>query len=224
MGLLMFDSATVQQVHIAGGSERINTPSASARSLTKRLLDLVVAASLLLILLPALIVIGVLLSLESKGPVMFKQRRGGLLGRPFVVFKFRTMRVLEDGDTVQQASKKDSRVTAFGALLRRTSMDELPQLINVLRGEMSLVGPRPHALAHDKEFQERCPAYAQRFTMRPGITGLAQIRGFRGDTSCIENLEARVSADLEYAETWTLWTDIKLLVATLKVPLDSRAY
>lgn len=220
----MFDSAIVQQVRVAYDREGALTPSASALSPSKRGLDIVVAAALLLILLPTLLVVAALISVESKGPVLFRQRRGGLMGKPFVVLKFRTMRVLEDGETIRQASRKDPRVTAFGAFLRRTSLDELPQLINVLKGEMSLVGPRPHALVHDKEFQQRCPAYARRFAMRPGITGLAQVRGYRGDTSGVEHLEGRIAADLEYAENWTIWTDVALLVATLKVPLEGRAY
>ena len=223
MGRVMFDSAVVHPVRIAYEGEQVQ-PSAGGRSRAKRSLDVLAAVSLLLFLAPILVIIAVYIRMETRGPVLFRQRRGGLGGRAFVVFKFRTMSVLEDGDHVRQACKKDSRVTNFGAFLRRTSLDELPQLINVVRGDMSLVGPRPHALAHDKEFTERCPAYGGRFAMRPGITGLAQLRGYRGDTSSIENLEARIAADLEYIETWSFWSDMKLLITTLKVPLDSRAY
>jgi lipopolysaccharide/colanic/teichoic acid biosynthesis glycosyltransferase len=134
------------------------------------------------------------------------------------------MLVMEDGVRITQARQHDSRVTPLGAFLRKTSMDELPQLINVVKGEMSLVGPRPHAVAHDREFQERIPAYAQRFAMKPGITGLAQVRGFRGETLTSESLEGRLTADLEYIETWSLANDVRLLLATLRVPFDNGAY
>ena len=131
---------------------------------------------------------------------------------------------MEDGDCVAQARRQDPRITPLGAFLRKAGMDELPQLINVLKGEMSLVGPRPHAVAHDREFQERIPAYAQRFAMKPGITGLAQIRGFRGETRTSESLEARLSADLEYIRDWSLSSDVRLLLITLRVPFDNGAY
>jgi len=198
--------------------------SAPVQSFCKRTLDILAAATLLLLITPAFIIVAICIRAESKGPILFRQRRGGLLGKPFMVYKFRSMNVTEDGDQIGQASRKDPRVTRVGAFLRRTSIDELPQLLNVLKGEMSLVGPRPHAVAHDREFQQRVPTYTRRFAMKPGITGLAQVRGFRGETREAGALEARIACDLEYIETWSLWQDIKLLLATLKVPLDSRAY
>lgn len=202
----------------------VSEPGAPARSRSKRLLDVTAAAAMLIILLPLLIVVGVMIRLESRGPSLFRQRRGGMLGMPIVVYKFRTMRTQEDGAQVRQATRNDSRITRLGAILRRTSIDELPQLINVLKGEMSLVGPRPHALAHDHEFQALLPDYSRRFAVKPGITGLAQIRGFRGATHQIENLRGRLECDLEYIQTWSMLSDVKILLATLKVPLDRRAY
>lgn len=209
----------------------LSTPSqlaissaAPARSTAKRMADILVAAVALAFLLPLLLLIAAGIRLESGGDVLFRQRRGGMGGQPFVVFKFRTMRVCEDGEHICQARRGDPRVTRFGAFLRKTSADELPQLINVLRGEMSLVGPRPHALAHDREFQARLPSYSQRFAVKPGITGLAQIRGHRGETEQPGCLEQRLADDLEYIRTWSFWADMSLLLATLKVPLESRAY
>jgi exopolysaccharide biosynthesis polyprenyl glycosylphosphotransferase len=198
--------------------------AAPIRRRAKRAMDIVIAIAMLLVLAPILISVACCIRVESGGPAIFRQRRGGQFGRPFSIYKFRTMRVMENGEDVTQARHQDPRITPLGAFLRRTSMDELPQLINVMKGEMSLVGPRPHAVAHDREFQERLPAYAQRFVVRPGITGLAQVRGFRGDTETKESLEGRLSADLEYIETWSLANDVRLLFATLKVPLDRRVY
>jgi exopolysaccharide biosynthesis polyprenyl glycosylphosphotransferase len=198
--------------------------AAPVRRKLKRVMDMLVAGLLLLLLTPVFIAVAFGIRMESEGPAFFRQRRGGQFGRSFSIYKFRTMRVMEDGEHVAQARQRDPRITPFGAFLRKTSMDELPQLINVLKGEMSLVGPRPHAVAHDREFQERFPGYAQRFAMKPGITGLAQVRGFRGETLTSESLEGRLSADLEYIESWSLTNDIRLLVATLKVPFDNGAY
>ncbi len=223
-GCWMFDAAFYDSGLEVSRPLNGHLPSAPARSRAKRLLDICVALTLLAMLLPAFLFIACYIRAESYGPVLFRQRRGGLLGRSFTVFQFRTMSVMEDGEDVIQASKRDSRVTPFGRLLRRTSLDELPQLINVLKGEMSLVGPRPHAVAHDEQFQERLPAYARRFALKPGITGLAQVRGYRGETTALESLERRVASDIEYMETRTFWADLKLLVATLKVPLDRNAY
>ncbi len=203
-----------------------NTDASAApvRRKLKRAMDIIVAGLLLLLLTPVFIAVACGIRAESKGPAFFRQRRGGQYGRTFSIYKFRTMRVMEDGERVTQARQRDPRITPFGAFLRKTSMDELPQLINVLKGEMSLVGPRPHAVTHDREFQERIPGYAQRFAMKPGITGLAQVRGFRGETLTSESLEGRVSADLEYIENWSLTNDVRLLLATLRVPFDTGVY
>ncbi len=179
----------------------------------------------LLLLLPFLLIVAALIVLESRGNPLFTQRRTGFGGAPFVIYKFRTMRVREDGATVVQAARDDDRITFLGRLLRRTSIDELPQLINVLKGEMSLVGPRPHALAHDEYYGARVLGYPSRFLAKPGITGLAQISGFRGNTARIELMAARVAKDLDYIRDWSIFLDIKILLKTVRlVAFDPEAY
>ncbi|MCR1286060.1 sugar transferase, partial [Escherichia coli] len=153
---------------------------------TKRLLDIVVAATSLALLTPPLILAAIAIKLESKGPVIFQQRRNGFNGKPFVIYKLRSMRVQEDGGSVVQATKEDPRVTRVGRLLRQTSIDELPQLFNVLQGHMSIVGPRPHALVHDYEYGAMIANYAFRHHVKPGITGWAQVHGYRGATPQLE--------------------------------------
>jgi putative colanic acid biosynthesis UDP-glucose lipid carrier transferase len=159
-------------------------------------------------------VIAALIKLDSPGPVLFRQRRHGYNHRIIDVYKFRTMSVQENGTHVQQARKDDPRVTRMGRLLRRTSLDELPQLLNVLTGEMSLVGPRPHALAHNQLYAEQLDRYANRHRVKPGITGWAQINGFRGPTEDPEKMRQRVQLDLHYIENWSIWLDLKILVLT----------
>ncbi|HEX7890923.1 MAG TPA: sugar transferase, partial [Ramlibacter sp.] len=156
-------------------------PARVAFSRRKRAFDMVAACLALLVFLPLLLLIGVAIWMESEGPVLFRQQRTGLHGRPFRIYKFRTMRVTEDGADIRQAVRGDSRITPLGALLRKLSLDELPQLVNVLKGEMSIVGPRPHALAHDLVWRDRVPGYAGRFRTRPGLTGAAQVNGYRGE-------------------------------------------
>ncbi len=220
----MFDAATYELDAKRPLEAGVELGSARFESKTKRTMDIFIAGLLLLLLVPVFVAVAFAIRMESKGPAFFRQRRGGQHGRPFSIYKFRTMRVMEDGDRITQARQQDPRITALGTFLRKTSMDELPQLINVLKGEMSLVGPRPHAVAHDREFRERIPAYAQRFAMKPGITGLAQVRGFRGETLTSESLEGRLVADLEYIQTWSVTNDVRLLLATLRVPFDNGAY
>jgi len=151
------------------------------------------------------------------GPVIFKQRRYGLDGRQIIVYKFRTMSVMEDGDSIRQATQSDSRVTPLGRLLRRTSLDELPQLLNVLQGRMSLVGPRPHAVAHNEQYRKLIKGYMLRHKVAPGITGLAQIHGMRGETQTLEQMEARVKYDLEYLRNWSPLLDLKILFKTVLI-------
>jgi len=171
------------------------------------------------------VLIAIVVKASSPGPVIFKQRRYGLDGREIAVYKFRTMSVVEDGAEVRQASKSDSRITPVGAVLRRSSMDELPQLINVLQGRMSLVGPRPHAVAHNEEYRKLIKGYMVRHKVLPGITGLAQVNGCRGETSKLEEMEARVNYDLDYLRHWTPLLDIKILLLTVvKVFRDEKAY
>ncbi len=183
----------------------------AASSTGKRALDFALAVPLLLFLAPLLVLVTIMVKLGSSGPVLFKQRRTGLRGREFVIYKFRTMYCREDGAEVIQATESDIRVTRIGRFLRRTSIDELPQLLNVLRGDMSLVGPRPHALAHDRYYCRQISSYHQRFAVRPGITGLAQVRGLRGETRTIACMAARIDTDLEYLADWSLLADIRIL-------------
>ena len=190
----------------------------------KRLLDLTVASVVLALLAPLLLFVAVLIKLDSPGPVIFRQRRRGFDNREFRILKFRTMSVLEDGAHIVQAFKGDNRITAVGRVLRRTSIDELPQLINVLRGEMSIVGPRPHAIAHDEEYGSLISEYAYRHHVKPGLTGAAQTAGLRGETRTLAEMEARVKADLWYINNWSYSLDIKILFKTFAALLAHEAY
>jgi len=166
-----------------------------------------------------------MVKLSSPGPIIFKQRRYGLDGQEIAVYKFRTMQVTEDGAQIRQASKTDGRITRVGGMLRRSSMDELPQLVNVLQGRMSLVGPRPHAVAHNEEYRKLIKGYMVRHKVLPGITGLAQVNGCRGETSKLEEMEARVNYDLDYLRHWSPMLDIKILLLTVvKIFRDDKAY
>ena len=201
------------------------TPFYGYRGVTKRLTDIALSVVILLLFLPLLLLIAVLVKFSSPGPVIFKQRRYGLDGQEIAVYKFRTMSVTEDGDEVRQASKSDSRVTRIGGILRRASLDELPQLINVLQGRMSLVGPRPHAVAHNEEYRKLIKGYMVRHKVLPGITGLAQVNGCRGETSQLEEMEARVNYDLDYLRRWTPMLDIKIILLTaVRIFRDDKAY
>jgi len=196
-----------------------------ATSGLKRVFDMVVAAWALLLFLPLLLVVMVAIQVESPGPAIFRQRRTGYRGQVFTILKFRTMTVTEDSAEVRQATRDDARVTAVGALLRKLSIDELPQLWNVLRGDMSIVGPRPHALAHDAYYGALIPTYASRFRAKPGLTGYAQVNGFRGEINDMRCMSDRVAADNSYIEEWSLALDIAILLKT--VPLvfrDPNAY
>jgi lipopolysaccharide/colanic/teichoic acid biosynthesis glycosyltransferase len=198
-----------------------------ARAL-KRAVDVAVSFAALIVTLPILLAAVAAIKLEDAGPALFKQNRVGRRNQLFRIYKLRTMKVERaDGDGNRSASKDDDRVTRVGRFLRRTSIDELPQLFNVLKGEMSLVGPRPHAigsLAGDKLFWEVDPRYWQRHSLRPGLTGLAQVRGFRGATETETDLTSRLQADLEYLSGWTIWRDLRILMATTTVLLHDRAF
>ena len=180
----------------------------------KQALDRCLAGAALILLAPLFAVTALAIRLESPGPAFFMQVRVGFNGRRFRIFKFRTMSTMDDGPVVRQASPNDLRVTRLGRLLRKLSIDELPQLLNVLRGEMSLVGPRPHALAHDDEYSRRIASYAMRRKMKPGITGWAQVNGCRGETPDVGAMERRVDHDLWYIEYWSFWLDLRILVMT----------
>lgn len=183
----------------------------------KRFVDLLLASLALLILSPLMLVIAVLVAFTSPGPVFFRQSRYGLDGRPFQMMKFRTMRVTEAGTTpgLKQARRNDPRVTPVGRILRRWSLDELPQLLNVLDGSMSLVGPRPHAVDHNEHYRRLIPAYMQRHLFKPGMTGLAQVEGWRGETAELEAMARRVEADLRYQRDWSLGLDLRILMRTV---------
>ena len=201
------------------------TPFHGYRGLMKRIMDVTIASLLLLLLWPLLLGIAWAVRRSSPGPVLFRQRRYGLDGQEIQVFKFRTMTVCEDGDTVTQARVNDQRVTSVGRHLRRWSLDELPQLLNVLQGTMSLVGPRPHAVAHNEEYRKLIKRYMVRHKVLPGITGLAQVRGCRGETTRVEDMELRVRFDLEYMRNWSPMLDLQILIATVFVVVRTdRAY
>ncbi len=201
------------------------TPFYGYRGVTKRMTDIVLSTLVLLMCLPLLALVAILVKTSSPGPIIFKQRRYGLDGREIAVYKFRTMSVTEDGSNIRQASKTDNRITKIGRVLRRTSLDELPQLINVLQGRMSLVGPRPHAVAHNEEYRKLIKGYMVRHKVLPGITGLAQVNGCRGETAKLEDMEARVSFDLDYLRHWSPMLDIKIILLTaLKIFRDDKAY
>lgn len=204
----------------------VSNPSAEQRSYVsktqpvahdslKRTMDIFVAGSALLFFAPLLLLVALLIKLESRGPVFFRQARGGLNGQAFTIFKFRSMRVQENGYRVVQARRDDDRITTIGRFIRKTSIDELPQLLNVLKGDMSIVGPRPHALAHDAQYGALIANYHLRFRARPGLTGLAQIKGLRGGTNAIEAMAARVDADNEYIERWSFVEDIRIILMTV---------
>jgi putative colanic acid biosysnthesis UDP-glucose lipid carrier transferase len=172
-----------------------------------------------------MLAIAIAVRLSSPGPILFKQRRYGLDGDEITVYKFRTMTTAEDGARITQATKSDPRVTPIGRFLRRHSLDELPQLINVLQGRMSLVGPRPHAIAHNEEYRKLIKGYMVRHKVPPGITGLAQVNGYRGETARVEEMRARVEYDLEYLRHWTPLLDLKILAVTaMRLLRDEKAY
>ncbi|HHS9709482.1 TPA: undecaprenyl-phosphate glucose phosphotransferase [Raoultella planticola] len=183
-------------------------------ALLKRIEDIILGTFFTLLSLPAMLLIAIGIKLTSPGPVLFKQNRYGLNGKQIQVWKFRTMRVMENNAVVKQATRGDPRVTRFGAFLRRTSLDELPQFINVLQGRMSIVGPRPHAVAHNEEYRVLVDNYMIRHKVKPGITGLAQISGFRGETDTLDKMEKRIHYDLEYIQSWSLFLDLKIIFLT----------
>ncbi|TCU06830.1 sugar transferase [Rhizobium sullae] len=191
-----------------------NTP-VDFQTVSKRCVDLTISVALLAVLSPLLLALAFLVRLTSSGPAIYKQQRRGLGGKSFECYKFRTMRVSRDSDVFIQCTRNDSRITGIGRILRRTSLDELPQLFNVLFGTMSLVGPRPHPLKLDDEYSTRIPGYEQRFLVKPGITGLAQIKGHRGPTETLKDMQRRIAADQTYVRNRSLKLDIDILLATV---------
>jgi len=209
--LIQAQSRVIEGVPVIAMCE---TPFDAHRAVAKRLTDLILTIPLLILLAPVMVAIAIAVRLTSPGPALFTQRRYGLLGEEIVIYKFRTMTTIEDGPVITQATRGDKRFTSLGRLLRRYSLDELPQLINVLQGRMSLVGPRPHAVAHNEQYRRLIKGYMVRHKVRPGITGLAQVNGLRGETRTVEQMEARVRYDLEYLRTWSLSLDIEILART----------
>jgi Undecaprenyl-phosphate glucose phosphotransferase len=191
----------------------------------KRGLDLIVASGLLLLLSPLLVMTSIMIRLSSSGPILFRQARRGFGGRQFEILKFRTMTAQSSEAPFVQATRNDPRVTPLGGVLRRASIDELPQLWNVVRGEMSLVGPRPHPVALDNRYDELIANYAYRNHVKPGITGWAQVNGYRGETPNVATMEARVMRDLWYINNWSLWLDVRILLRTIMIlPYDTKAF
>jgi undecaprenyl-phosphate galactose phosphotransferase/putative colanic acid biosynthesis UDP-glucose lipid carrier transferase len=200
-------------------------PLTGFEQLFKRALDLIVASLALLAVSPLMAVTALMVKLESRGPVIFRQRRKGFNGREFQIYKFRTIRVVEDGPVIVQARRNDERVTTLGRILRRASIDELPQLFNVLKGDMSMIGPRPHAVAHDDQYVDLIAHYAFRHHVKPGITGWAQVNGFRGETRRLEQMQERVRLDLWYIDNWSVGLDLQILARTcFEVVRSSNAY
>ena len=197
-------------------------PFDGATGWLKRFEDIAIGSCILAAVFPIMLAIAACIRLTSPGPVFFKQRRYGIKGDEIMVWKFRTMTVLEDGNVIRQAIKGDERVTRIGAFLRRTSLDELPQFINVLQGTMSIVGPRPHAAAHNEYYRDMIPGYMLRHKVKPGITGWAQVNGLRGETDTLQKMQKRVEYDLKYIKQWSFWFDIKIMVATVFKGFNSK--
>jgi len=202
-----------------------DSPFSADHALIKRIEDLLLGSIILALISPILLIIAAAVKFTSKGPVLFKQTRYGLKGEKILVWKFRSMTVCEDGDKVTQATRGDSRYTKIGEFLRKTSLDELPQFFNVLQGTMSIVGPRPHAVAHNEQYRTLIPGYMLRHLIKPGITGWAQINGWRGETNTIYKMRKRVEFDLEYMREWSLWLDLKIIFFTIfRAFTDKNAY
>lgn len=192
-----------------------DTPMSGVNKVIKRLEDIILSVMILAFISPVLVLISIFVKISSPGPIIFKQQRYGIDGKGIAVWKFRSMVVMENDDKVIQAKKGDARVTSLGGFLRRTSLDELPQFINVLKGDMSIVGPRPHAVVHNEQYRKMISGYMLRHKMKPGITGWAQINGWRGETDTLDKMEKRVEFDLDYIHNWTLWLDVKIIFLTI---------
>jgi putative colanic acid biosynthesis UDP-glucose lipid carrier transferase len=199
-----------------------DTPFTGIDGLLKRGSDIVLSLLILILIAPLLLVLAIAVKLTSPGPIIFKQRRYGLDGEEIVVYKFRSMTVCEDGGQIQQAQLGDQRITPLGAFMRRTSLDELPQFVNVLQGRMSIVGPRPHAIAHNELYRKVINGYMVRHKVKPGITGWAQVCGYRGETDTLDKMQARIDHDLEYLRNWSLRLDLFIIFRTVWVILKGQ--
>jgi putative colanic acid biosynthesis UDP-glucose lipid carrier transferase len=198
------------------------SPFTGFNGVIKRISDMVLSTLILCLISPIMLMIALGVKMSSPGSVIFKQRRYGLDGKEIVVYKFRSMTVCDDGEKILQAQKTDRRITPFGAILRKTSLDELPQFINVLQGRMSIVGPRPHAVAHNEEYRKLIKGYMVRHKVKPGITGWAQINGYRGETEVLDKMEKRIDHDLDYLRNWSLRLDLYIIIKTILVVLKDR--
>lgn len=202
-----------------------DTPLSGINMVVKRLEDIILSSIIILLISPVLAFISIMIKITSPGPVLFKQNRYGIDGKPIKVWKFRSMKVMENGQDVIQATKGDTRITPIGRILRGSSLDELPQFFNVFCGEMSIVGPRPHAVAHNELYRSQIQGYMLRHKVKPGITGWAQINGWRGETDTLEKMEKRIEYDLEYIRNWSLWLDLKIILLTIfKGFINKSAY
>jgi putative colanic acid biosynthesis UDP-glucose lipid carrier transferase len=217
--------ARVDHIHGMPVVALTESPTMGVSGIGKRISDVVIASLILLLIWPVLLILAIGVKLSSPGPIIFKQRRYGLDGQQILVYKFRSMRVCDDGAVIQQAGRCDPRTTRFGAFIRRTSLDELPQFINVLQGRMSVVGPRPHAVAHNEQYRKLIKGYMLRHKVKPGITGWAQVNGLRGETETLDKMRARVQYDIDYMRNWSLVFDLMIIAKTVAVVWrDQNAY
>lgn len=212
--LIQSQSDTIGNIPVVALCE---TPFHGTNGVIKRGADLILGTLCFFIALPVMFLVAIGIKLTSRGPIIFRQRRYGLDGKEIIIYKFRSMTVTEDSGDIKQATRNDSRITPFGGFLRRSSLDELPQLINVLQGRMSLVGPRPHAVAHNEMYRQIIKGYMVRHKVLPGITGLAQVKGWRGETEDINAMQRRIDYDLEYLRNWSLALDLEILFKTVFV-------
>ena len=220
----MTDFGTVVRHTDDADASKVAAP-AVAVSRAKRVFDVAAAMAALWLMLPLMVLVAIAIKVQDGGPVLFRQRRTGLNGQTFVIYKFRSMSVAEDHADLSQATRQDSRVTPVGRLLRVLSIDELPQLLNVLKGEMSLVGPRPHALGHDRQWESAVAGYAARFRARPGLTGYAQVNGWRGEIVDLDCIRGRIAADNYYIDNWSLRLELGILIRTIGLLFrDPKAY
>lgn len=225
--VFVFDLMHSRQTSIDGlpAISIYDTPFTFFDSVVKRGFDLCAGLAILMLIALPMLVIAIAIKSTSKGPIIFKQIRYGLDGKPIQVWKFRSMTTMDNGNVVKQATKNDARITPLGGFLRRTSLDELPQFLNVIQGQMSIVGPRPHAVAHNEEYRKLIKGYMLRHKVKPGITGWAQINGWRGETDTLDKMEKRIEYDLAYIRNWTVWLDVKIVFLTVfKGFVDKNAY
>lgn len=225
--MFVFDLIQARFDHVGGipVMSVCDSPFEGFNGITKRVTDVILSLGILALIWPVMLGLAIVIKLTSRGPVIFRQRRYGLDGNEIVVYKFRSMTVMEDAGDVRQATRNDQRLTRIGGFIRRTSLDELPQFINVLQGRMSIVGPRPHATAHNEQYRKLIKGYMVRHKVRPGITGWAQVNGFRGETDTLEKMQGRIAHDLDYLRNWSAWLDLKIVARTLLLMVrDRQAY